>query len=602
VLRSELGRGGMATVHRAWDQVLDREVAVKLLHDHLAADPAFLDRFRREARAAAALSHPNVVGVHDWGETEQGAYLVLQLVDGPSLRDVLRARGRLTSAEALGVLQPAAAGLAAAHRAGLVHRDVKPENLLLGRDGLVRVTDFGLARAAASATTTFGTDVLVGSPHYLSPEAVLGQPLDPRADVYGLGIVLFECLTGRPPHEGDSPYATAVAHTTRPVPAPSTLLPGIPRAVDEVVAAATSIDRDHRHADGAAFAAAFAAAVPSGPVELRLDDDLDHDRRPAADDQPRYDDADGPDLHDPTFPDDDVHDDDPGDHIGDDPDGHGPGPGVHERQHTLVDPGADHGGDDPAERDTTWLTAEDGPHRPPGGRRPARGLVGLLVVLALLGASVAAGYLLWDRVLAPITPIPAVVGQPDVDARGALELRGFDVVVADARPHDLQTPADHVLEQAPTGEARRGTAVTLVLSAGPRPVEIPEVAGADAEAALDRLQRAGLAVTTEEQHHDEVAAGDVVAVEPGAGQVVDEGSTVTVTISLGSSRVEVPNVRRQRLDEAVATLEDLGLSVTVERRGGFTAFLRPGRVFEQEPEPGTLVDDGSTIVLHAYED
>jgi eukaryotic-like serine/threonine-protein kinase len=169
VLRGELGRGGMATVHRAVDEVLEREVAIKLLHAHLADDPAFLDRFRREARAAAALDHPNVVAVHDWGETDEGAYLVLQLVEGPSLREVLRRHRRLTAGEALRVLAPAASGLGAAHAAGLVHRDVKPENLLLGRDGTVRVTDFGLARAAASATSTFGADVLVGSPHYLSP-------------------------------------------------------------------------------------------------------------------------------------------------------------------------------------------------------------------------------------------------------------------------------------------------------------------------------------------------------------------------------------------------------------------------------------------------
>jgi eukaryotic-like serine/threonine-protein kinase len=169
VLLGELGRGGMASVHRARDEVLDRTVAVKLLHPHLAHDPAFLERFRREARAAAALTHPNVVGVHDWGEGEDGAYLVLQLVEGLSLREVLRHRGRLDPDEALAVLGPAAAGLAAAHASGLVHRDVKPENLLIGRDGTVRVTDFGLARAAASATSTFGADVLVGSPHYLSP-------------------------------------------------------------------------------------------------------------------------------------------------------------------------------------------------------------------------------------------------------------------------------------------------------------------------------------------------------------------------------------------------------------------------------------------------
>jgi eukaryotic-like serine/threonine-protein kinase len=264
-LRGEIGRGGMATVHRARDEVLQREVAVKLLHAHLAGDDTFLDRFRREARAAAAVHHPNVVTVHDWGETADGAYLVLQLVEGCSLREVLRRRRRLTPGETLAVLGPAGDGLGAAHVAGLVHRDVKPENVLLATEGGVLITDFGLARAAASATSTFGADVLMGTPHYLSPEAVRNEPLSPPADVYALGVVLFECLTGRPPHEGDSPFATAVAHTSRRVPAPSEIEPSVDEAVDEVVLRATAPDPRERYPDGAAFAAALRAAVPSGP-------------------------------------------------------------------------------------------------------------------------------------------------------------------------------------------------------------------------------------------------------------------------------------------------------------------------------------------------
>lgn len=640
VLLEEVGRGGMAAVHRAHDEVLDRTVAIKLLHAHLASDPAFLDRFRREARAAAALNHPNVVAVHDWGETPDGAYLVLQLVDGPSLREVLRARGRLSPREALAVLGPAAAGLAAAHAAGLVHRDVKPENLLLGRDGSVRVTDFGLARAAASATATFGSDVLVGSPHYLSPEAVRVEPLDARSDVYALGIVLFECLTGRPPHEAESAFATAVAHTTRPVPRPSELLPGLAPGLDDVVLRATERDRDRRTPDADAFGRQLAAAVVGGPAQLTplLAATTDGPRRVNGTSHPAAtthapSPADGPDTG-VLVPDDD-------------------------HPTTAVRRGA--GGTHVVERD-------DGRGR--RRRRRGRGWVVVALLLALLGGSAAGGYLLWDRLLAPVTTIPTVLGLASDAATGELENAGFEVTVAAERPHDLRVPEGHVLEQLPVGEARHGTTVELVLSAGPRQVEVPELVGRPREEAVAALEAAGLAAEVAETYDEEVPAGVVRSSSPGAGAVLDETSTVALSVSLGPQPIEVPSlvgrssseaaagaadlglevevverrydeeapagqvlaqtpdpdggplvrgdvievvvsdgpqpveipsVRGTQVDEAVAELEALGFTVEIERRGGFGAFLQPNRVFDQDPAPGATRPRGTSVLLYAYE-
>jgi serine/threonine protein kinase/beta-lactam-binding protein with PASTA domain len=594
VLRGELGRGGMATVHRAFDEVLEREVAVKLLHAHLADDPAFLDRFRREARAAAALDHPNVVAVHDWGETDDGAYLVLQLVEGPSLRDVLRRHGRLTPAEAAAVLEPAARGLGAAHAAGLVHRDVKPENLLLGRDGTVRVTDFGLARAAASATSTFGADVLVGSPHYLSPEAVRGRPLDPRADVYALGVVLFECLTGRPPHEGDSPFATAVQHTSRRVPPPSELDAAVPAVVDELVVAATDHAPDHRPDDGLDFAAALRRAAPDatpGLVDglvretILVPDELDlvvaedgptravlgrdtwsippttRTTRVVGDDRPPPPPPPPPRAPTPLaaghgLPDDDEHDD-------------------------LEDDGEDDGlelaGDGPVARRRRWPLV-------------------LLLVVALLAASAAGGYLLWDRVLAPLTPIPAVEGAAADVATERLEELGFRVDLASEQPHHLEVPAGHVLEQSLTGEARPGTAIVLVLSAGPRPVEVPPLAGVTADEAASALSDAGLVPRTVEEHDEEVPAGHVIASDPGPGVVLDETSEVTLVVSLGPRPIEVADVRGRGLDEATAALRDAGLTLEVgERR--FDEQAAAGVVLAQRPAPGEVLHRGDTVTV-----
>jgi eukaryotic-like serine/threonine-protein kinase len=654
----------MATVHRAVDEVLEREVAVKLLHAHLANDPAFLDRFRREARAAAALSHPNVVAVHDWGETEDGAYLVLQLIEGPSLREVLRRHHRLSPGEALSVLAPAAAGLGSAHAAGLVHRDVKPENLLLGRDGTVRVTDFGLARAAASATSTFGADVLVGSPHYLSPEAVRGQPLDPRADVYALGVVLFECLTGRPPHEGESPFATAVQHTSRRVPPPSEVVDGIPPALDELVVAATAHEPDDRPNDGVDFAEALVRAVPAGatpldldalvrdtivvPVDLDLDEPDDrHPRRTGTLAIP----SDGTTTVVRSTPD-------------GQPSGPPPPP-------TYGHPPAARAGREDTHRDDADHDAAYGEDDRGGPSRPSRRwLLALLVVLGLLAASAAGGYLLWDRVLAPVTQIPAVEGAAGDLAADRLEEAGFDVRVARERPNHLDVPEGHVLEQSLDGEARRGASIVLTLSGGPRQVEVPDLVGEPAEEATTQLTGIGLTPSTVEEYDEEVAAGLVLSSDPAPGAVLDEtaevtlvvsrgprpievadlggqplddatalltdaglelevvgrrfdgqapagvvleqdpgpgstlyrGDTVSVVVSRGPEPVAVPNLRGMRSGEAVDELEGLGFEVQIERRGGFGAFLNPDRVFDQDPAPDADRLPGDTITIYAYDD
>lgn len=660
LLREEVGRGGMAVVHRALDTVLDREVAAKLLHPHLATDPAFLERFRREARAAAVLAHPNVVAVHDWGEHEEGAFLILQLVDGVSLRDVLRSRGTLTPAEALAVLVPAAAGLQAAHDAGLVHRDVKPENLLIGRDGSVRVTDFGLARAAASATSTFGPEVLIGSPHYLAPEAVQGAPLDGRADVYGLGVLLFECLTGRPPHNGETPFTTAVAHVERAVPSPSSLGADVEPAMDAVVLAATDRDPARRTASAAAFARELRAAVGDVRGSLPPVGDVAASRPP-----PR------PPI-DPSRPTPPLGTTSPP-----------PAPGftvvvpVTEVQTQLVDAEptsaapATNGqpGTPPAARAHQGSAPQAAQTAPATRRRRRRWPLVLLLLATLIGGSALGGYLLWDRVLAPVTPIPSVLGAPEASAVEQLDRAGFTAVVEDDAVHDLGVPEGHVLTQRPQGEQRLGSEVVLVLSAGPRQVVVPELRELPGDEAVELLAASDLAAAVTERHDEQVPSGTVIASDPPAGEEVDEGSEVAVTVSLGPTPREVPalvgstlaearelvaeaglelavrerrydaeapvdevlaqepapaavryagdevtvvvsdgpepvvlpNVRGQRVADAVATLEALGLAVEVERRGGFSAFFNPDRVYDQDPGPDSTRLPGQTVLLYAYE-
>src|ERR671933_1200973 len=267
---ARIARGGMATVYLALDRRLDRQVALKVMHAHLGDDPQFTARFIREARAAARLSHPGVVAVFDQGEDDGLLYLAMEYLQGRTLRQVLGELGVLTPGETLDVVEPALEALAAAHAAGIVHRDVKPENVILTDDGRVKVADFGLARAASAGTTTSG--VLMGTAAYLAPELVARGVAGPRVDVYAVGIMLFEMLTGLLPFTGDVPVQVAYRHVHEDVPPPSSVVHGMPAALDVLVGAATARDPELRPADAGALLALERSArsrVDPAALEVR---------------------------------------------------------------------------------------------------------------------------------------------------------------------------------------------------------------------------------------------------------------------------------------------------------------------------------------------
>jgi len=267
---ARIARGGMATVYLALDRRLDREVALKVMHSHLADDQQFTARFIREARSAARLSHPGVVAVFDQGEDDGLLYLAMEYLQGRTLRQVLGELGVLTPGEALDVVEPALEALAAAHAAGIVHRDVKPENVILTDDGRVKVADFGLARAASALTSTSG--VLMGTAAYMAPELIADGVTDARGDVYAVGVMIFEMITGRQPFSGDVPLRVAYRHVHEDVPAPSSVIPRLPEPLDVLVGTATSRDPDRRPADAAALLALERGArsrVPAAALASR---------------------------------------------------------------------------------------------------------------------------------------------------------------------------------------------------------------------------------------------------------------------------------------------------------------------------------------------
>ena len=644
-LEDHLARGGMSTVYVATDLRLHRTVAVKVMAEHLAHDPAFVDRFTREARAAAMLGHPNVVSVSDQG-TDQGlVFLVMELIRGRTLRDLLQARGRLTVGEAFAVLEPVLGGLTAAHRAGIVHRDVKPENVLISTDGQVKVADFGLARAvegsgATSHTATGG--VLIGTVAYLSPEQLERGRGDARSDVYAAGVMLFELLTGHPPYGGDTPLAVAYQHVHHDVPAPSAEVPTVPWQVDELVARATRREPSARPLDAGALLAEIAdvradlglARVPvptgqaaGGPETLRPTN-----RPPAP--RPRH----------PSSP---GRDGDPRTEV----------LGAAERARgTGMLAGTGPG-------PTSSVSGARPPLAPRPGVRPGvpahvrrrRARLGVALVLLLAVTIGAVGWWLGEG---RWTDVPSLVGKPEKTAIGLVQEAGLDPVLADeqfsedvpegtvisadpdggrlilnsdvelvvskgperftvtadlvGRPlEEVQealagqptplVPASGFSDTVPTGsvvsfdppagtELARDQSVTVVVSSGRAPEEVPDVVGQSPEAATTNLEERGFVVARDEGRSADVPAGAVMAVTPGPGDDAQPyGSTVTITVSLGVPQVTVPDVRNLSEQEAVAALAAVGLVADPE------TFINGERVFQQSPRAGETVDQGSTV-------
>ncbi len=573
-LEERLARGGMSTVYAATDLRLHKTVAVKVMAEHLAHDPTFVDRFTREARAAAMLSHPNVVGVSDQG-TDQGlVFLVMELVRGRTLRDLLTARGRLTVAEAFAVLEPVLAGLTAAHRAGIVHRDIKPENVLIGVDGVVKVADFGLARAVvgtgtAQASQTGG--VLIGTVAYLSPEQLERGKADARSDIYAAGIVLYEMLTGHPPYGGDTPLAVAYQHVHHDVPAPSDEVPGLPWAVDELVARTTRRDPSGRPLDAGAFLAELGhvrkdlgiepVPVPTGrstagPQTLRPTN------RPT---RPRH----------------------PSD----------PGTAVLNSQRT-----------DRAGR-TSMLPAMGGPTMNVNGRRPAglerprpgvpqhirRRRARLAVAIVLLLA-VTIGAIGWWLGSGRWTQIPELVGQDQGAAIDLLQEAGLTPDCCE-EVWSEEFPAGTVMSTDPEpGEAIRGTDVRLVVSQGPERFTVPtDLVGQPYDDVVARLQESvPVQLTRGEEYDDGVAAGLVIGFVPPAGTQLKRDEVVQVVVSLGRSPVAVPDVTGQTFEQATANLEALGFSVN-RVADGRSAAVDAGEVMAVSPVPGESAPYGSTV-------
>ncbi|MEU9269513.1 Stk1 family PASTA domain-containing Ser/Thr kinase [Streptomyces sp. NPDC048251] len=558
-VEARIAVGGMATVYRAVDTRLDRVLALKVMHPALAADGAFVERFIREAKSVARLAHPNVVQVFDQGADGSYVYLAMEYIAGCTLRDVLRERGALQPRAALDILEPVLAALGAAHRAGFVHRDMKPENVLIGDDGRVKVADFGLVRSVDTVTSTTGA--VLGTVAYLAPEQI-EQPgaADPRVDVYACGVVLYEMLTGEKPHDGDSPAIVLYKHLHEDVPPPSALVPGMAFELDELVASATARTPDVRPYDAVALLGLVREAraplsvdqldaVPPQAVSAGHDNAEDRTSViPRSLTVPR------------PLP---VNDDDPAD------------------------------GEDPLNRTSRF---QSGPPLPPRRRtaRPRRGVLAL-VAAVLLVFGVGAG--VWYINSGQFTKVPAVLTQKEAEARTRLEAAGLEVGKV-RHQHSDTVKRGTVMDTDPDPGARirKHDSVTLTVSDGPEIVKVPDVTGSRQDKAEELLKTDGLepGLVTQEFSED-VIKGFVISTDPEAGTKRRAGTAVSIVVSKGAP-VAIPDVTGDAVDDARAELEEAGLKVKVATEQVNSEFDK-GRVATQTPEEGTEAAEGDTVTL-----
>jgi eukaryotic-like serine/threonine-protein kinase len=544
-----LARGGMAAVYEARDERLERTVAIKIIHPDQAGDPRTMQRLTEEAKTVARLAHPNVVAVYDEGQHDGAPYLVMEYVRGRTLREVLGERRRLDPSESLAVIEQVLAALAVAHRAGLVHRDVKPENILVAPppngsgdlvDAVVKVADFGLAHAVEPARRR-GSGELVATAQYVAPELVAGDRADPRVDVYAAGIVLFEMLTGRVPFDGDRPADVAWSHVDRDVPPPSYVVPGLPPLLDDVVGRATRRDPAGRPRDAAAMLSDVQAAredvgALAGPTRA-----IAHPTmvvRPV-DQRPSW-----------------------------------------ARLPVTRGPAQLHLGERavrPLRR--LWWSTLNLAHRMRG---PSRGRKQLMAALVVVGLLLMVGG--WWFGFGRYTDAPALVSLTRDNAAAEATRLGFDVVIG-AGVYAEDVPKDTVVRQEPSpgGRVVKGGTITLFLSLGPERYVVPDLSGQAEDFALTELRK-HFVVQTVDGYSDSLPVNYVVGTDPPAGTPVKPNTTVKLIVAKGPYPIHVPSVVGLQLGEAEGKLREAGFEVVVQRRDDQS---KPrDQVLEQDPSGG----------------
>lgn len=587
-----IARGGMAEVFRARDNLLNRTVAVKVLHPEFASDPAFVERFKREAQAAANLSHPNIVAVYDWGQDDTTYYIVMEYVDGRSLRDILRADGRIAPRRAVEITAEIAAALQFAHRRRVVHRDIKPGNILINRTGEVKVTDFGIARAIGAAEGLTQTGAVIGTAAYLSPEQAQGLAVDAKSDVYSLGVVLFEMLTGRVPFAGDTPISIALKHVNEDPVSPRELGAEIPQSLELVVLKALAKNPSRR----------YASAEEMRQDLVRVERGEQVIATPLTAEQVEAEAAERP-------PDESVVERKPrswpfwivlllllallgvGLYL------LGKSLGVFSPPAEVALPGVVGQTYDPGAKQTleklglipepTYQQSSTADAGKVLSQSPAEGVN--VRVNSKVQIVVGQG---------PGTArTPKVIGISKDEATKLITAAGF-VLGNVKEEYSDSIEAGIVIDQDPVAEKDvvKGSPINLVVSSGKEKVKVPDVGGKDQNDAIRTIQSAGLQVGNITQQQNNAPPNTIISQNPKAGTEVDKGSSVSIVVSTGPKQVVVPGLVNMARSAAISALAKESLKANVVTCTPASPG-QEGKVVAQDPPSGTEVEKGSTVKI-----
>ncbi len=540
-IEEKIGEGGMAVVYRGYDNILNRSVTVKVLRAQFALDDNFVRRFKREAQSAASLSHPNVVNIYDVGEQEGTHYIVMEYIDGKSLKELITEKGKLPVNEAVQIARQICEALVSAHKNNIIHRDIKPHNILLTRDGRVKVTDFGIAKAVTAATVTYDNNVVMGSVHYFAPEQAKGGLAGEKADIYSLGIVLYEMLTGEVPFSGETPISVALQHLQENIKSPVEKNSEVSSSLEKIILKAVQKDPVLRYESAEDMLEDINMYINQGYVSSE-----------------RFE---------------------------------RPGVNAMQGQFVPVNNKNDHngngGGDSPGNEEEPedkkwkykWLII---------------GLLSFIVFVTVLafGFSQLRGMLTVDEV-----DVPDVIGLSLQEAVEALEEVELEHSVLEEVPHD-EIPEGHIISQFPEAErtVKKGREVELVLSTGPVRLEVPSLVGLKELEAKIILQDMELVAEITEEYSTSVPAGEVISQNPREGTNLKKGDIVTLVISKGTEPFRMPNLVGRSLADARDWIELYRLSMgDVDER--YSSSVPEGQVIEQSPEAGEMVHPQDTVDL-----
>lgn len=550
-LIEKIGEGGMAVVYKAKDRLLNRYVAIKILRPEFTQDEQFLESFKRESQAAAGLQHPNIVSIYDVGRTGNINFIVMELVDGRPLSDLIKEKGRLDYKTTIDIAKQMASALSIAHKHQIIHRDVKPHNIMITSDGVAKLTDFGIARAVSNATMVADTSKIIGSVHYFSPEQARGAYVDERSDIYSLGIVMFEMLTGRVPFDGETPVEVALKHINEDVPSPAKLVPGIPPALDKIVLKATDKYQTERYKSVDEMLEAL--------KNVEFVTQMVGDRVFAAESEPKP-----------------------------------------RRDESLVAPVMSSRRED---RDQEMVIAPANPRKPKAKsddkKKKKRAIIIGIVAVAILALF---GILFVSGVIgggSKEVTVPDVKGMSYSEAKEVLEAKGLKIEKADEPIASQKIEKGKIVSQTPSknSKVKKGRTVRVIISAGNTELKVPDLKGLSYKEAKTLLSEMGLQISKgDEVDSDSVAEGLIASQYPSAKTKVDKGDIITVNISKGKKDAVIPKLVGTTFtseSDVSDTLSKYGYKlgkVSYEE-----SYETPGTIIKQSPDAGTTAEKKTTV-------